>query len=69
VTDRDRAPQREFSAEAVGTLVWLWDSNCLDRRRYRVANRLRSVSSSDHFASLPEDLRERIRQIVSEAER
>lgn len=67
--DRDRAPERGFSAEAVGTLVWLWDSSGLDRRRYRIANRLRSVRSSDHFASLPEELRERIRQIVAEAER
>jgi hypothetical protein len=69
VTDRDRAAQRELSAEAVGTLVWLWDSGGLDRGRYRIASRLRSVQSSDQFASLPEDLRERVREIMAEAER
>lgn len=68
VTDRDRTTQQEFSAEAVGTLVWLWNSVGLDRRRYRIVNRLRSVRSSDQFASLPEDLRERVREIVAEAE-
>ena len=69
MTDRDRAPKREFSAEAVETLVWLWDSDGLDRRRYRIASRLRSVRTSDQFASLPEDLRERVRVIIAEAER
>ena len=68
MSDRSRTTQREFSAEAVETLVWLWDSVGLDRRRYRIANRLRSVGSSDQFASLPEDLRERVREIVAEAE-
>ena len=68
MTERERAPERELSAEAVETLVWLWDSVGLDRRRYRIANRLRSVSGSNHFASLPEDLRERVGEIVAEAE-
>lgn len=69
VTERERAPEREFSAEAVETLVWLWDSVGLDRRRYRIANRLRSVRGSDQFASLPDSLRERVREIVAETER
>ena len=69
MTDTDRAPERRTSAEAVETLVWLLDTNGVDRRRYRIVNRLRSVRDSDEFATLPEDLRERVRQIVAESER
>jgi hypothetical protein len=69
VNDRDGASERGFSAETVETLVWLWNSDGLDRRRYRIVNRLRSVRGSDEFSSLPEDLRERVREIVAEAER
>lgn len=58
-----------FSPEAVKTLVWLAESSGVDRRRYRVVNRLRSVRDSDEFATLPEDLRERVREIVAEADR
>jgi hypothetical protein len=68
VTDRDRAPERTTSAEAAETLVWLLDTG-VDHRRYRIVNRLRSVRDSDEFASLPEDLRERVHQIVAESER
>ena len=69
MTDTDRAPERRTSAEAVETLVWLLATNGVDRRRYRIVNRLRSVRDSDEFATLPEDLRERVRQIVAESER
>jgi hypothetical protein len=69
VTDTDRAPERRTSAEAVETLVWLLGTDGVDRRRYRIVNRLRSVRDSDEFATLPEDLRERVRQIVAESER
>ena len=68
MTDTDRPPERRFSAEAVETLVWLLETPALDRRRYRIVNRLRSVRDSDEFATLPEDLRERVRQIVAESE-
>jgi len=61
-------PKREFPTEAVQTLVWLAESDGIDRRRYRVVNRLRSVRDSDEFATLPEDLRERVREIVADAE-
>jgi len=61
-------PKREFSTEAVQTLVWLAESSGIDRRRYRIVNRLRSVRDSDEFAGLPEDLRERVREIVAVAE-
>jgi hypothetical protein len=56
------------SAEAVETLVWLLNADGLDRRRYRAVSRLRSVRDSDEFASLPEDLRERVREILAAAE-
>ena len=70
MSDADRAPERRISAEeAVETLVWLLDTEGLDRRRYRIVSRLRSVRDGDEFASLPEDLRERVRQIVAESER
>ena len=59
---------RKMSTEAVETLVWLLDMDGLDRRRYRMVNRLRSVRDSDEFTALPEDLRERVRQIVAESE-
>ena len=68
MTDTDRAPERRTSAEAVETLVWLLETPGVDRRRYRIVNRLRSVRDSDEFATLPEDLRERVRQIVAESE-
>jgi predicted RNase H-like nuclease len=68
MTDTGRTPGKSISAEQVETLVWLLDRG-VDRRRYRIVSRLRSVRDSDEFASLPEDLRERVRQIVAESER
>ena len=62
-----RTPEQEISAEAVETLVWLAESKSVDRRRYSIVNRLRAVRDSDHFATLPEDLRARVREIVAEA--
>lgn len=69
LTDMDKTPARTVSAEAVETLVWLLDTNGVDRRRYRIVNRLRSVRDSDEFATLPADLRGRVREIVAESER
>jgi hypothetical protein len=69
VTRTDETPTPRAPAEAVETLVWLLDTNGLDRRRYRIVNRLRSVRDSDEFATLPEDLRARVREIVAESER
>jgi hypothetical protein len=69
VTEKDREPGQRVSAEAVETLVWLVHTDGLDSRRFRVVNRLRSVRDSDEFASLPEDLRKRVREIVADADR
>jgi hypothetical protein len=60
-------PSRPISAEAVGTLVWLLDSSSVDRRRYAILNRLRAVRDSDQFESLPDALRDKVRQIIADA--
>ena len=57
------------SAEAAGTLVWLLGTEGVDRRRSSIVNRLRRLRDSDEFATLPEALRERVREIVDETER
>jgi len=68
MSDRERAgiPDGSAAAEAVGTLIWLVDTNGVDRRRYAIVNRLRAIRDSAEFATLPEDLRERVREIVAE---
>jgi hypothetical protein len=60
---------RPISTEAVGTLIWLLDTNNLDRRRYSVVNRLRAIRESDQFETLPEALRQRIREVLADSER
>ena len=60
---------RPISAEAVGTLVWLLDSSSVDRRRFKILNRLEAVRDSDEFDSLPDALRDKVRQILADAER
>jgi hypothetical protein len=62
-------PEKPLSTEAIGTLVWLLDSSGIDRSRYRVLNRLRAVRDSDQFESLPDALREKVRQIIADADR
>jgi hypothetical protein len=64
---REKTAERPVSAEAVGALVAFVDSRSLDRRHFRIVNRLRAVHDSDEFATLPEDLRERVREIVAGA--
>ena len=61
------APEQGISAEAVETLVWLAESRGVDRRRYRILNRLRAVRDGDQFATLPEDLRARVCEVLAEA--
>jgi hypothetical protein len=51
-------------------LLALLDSGALDHRRYMIVNRLRRLhDTDDDFASLPEDLRERIREVIADAPR
>lgn len=67
--ERTRRSERPVSAEAVGTLIWLLDEKTgLDRRRFSILSRLRAVSESDQFDSLPDALREKVRQIIADSE-
>lgn len=68
MSDGDRRNERPVPAETAETLVWLLDTDGLDRGRYGIVNRLRAIRESDEFATLPEDLRRRIREIVAGAE-
>ena len=67
--EKGETGKRPTSAEGAATLVWFLDSGGVDRRRYTIVNRLRRLRDSDEFATLPEDLRERIREIVANAAR
>ena len=67
LNEMDRSSEPRISTEAVETLLWLAESRGVDRRRHRIVNRLRSVRDSDGFATLPEDLRERVREVVADA--
>lgn len=55
--------------EGVGMVVALLDAGVLDRRRSIVLHRLRRLQDTEEFAMLPEDLRERVRAIVADADR
>jgi hypothetical protein len=57
------------AAEGAATLVWFLDTGGVDRQRFRIVNRLRRLHESDEFATLPDDLRQRIREILADAER
>jgi hypothetical protein len=50
-------------------LIALLDKGAFDHRRDTIVNRLRRLHDSDDFASLPEDLRERIREIIADTAR
>jgi hypothetical protein len=51
-------------------LVWLLDAaGAVDRRRFSIVYRLRSLRDSEEFADLPESLRQRVREIVDETQR
>jgi hypothetical protein len=69
VSEGERKREEAISAEAAGTLVWLLDNQGVDRRRYAIVNRLRRLHNSDEFATLPESLRQRVREIIAEADR
>jgi hypothetical protein len=69
VNGRDKTPDAPLSTEAVETLIWLASSSAVDRRAYTIMNRLRGVRDSDEFASLPEDLRQRVREVLADRTR
>lgn len=57
--EHKRRAKGPVSPEAVGTLIWLLDSDSVDRRRFSILNRLMTVRDSDEFQSLPDALREK----------
>ncbi|HET7353632.1 MAG TPA: hypothetical protein VFJ11_06245 [Gaiellaceae bacterium] len=65
----EKRGEGSISAEAAGTLVWLLDNQGVDRRRYAIVNRLRRLRDSEEFATLPESLRQRVREIIDETDR
>jgi hypothetical protein len=64
--ERTRQP---VSPEGVATLIAFLDTGAFDRRRYTILSRLRALHDSDQFAALPDDLRQRIREIVADTSR
>ena len=71
VGEREPAERRArpFLAEGAGMLIALLDGGVLEPRRKMIVNRLRRLrDTDDDFAALPEDLRDRIREIIAEAE-
>ena len=62
------AADRPSAAEGAATLVWFLETGAVDSRRYVMVNRLRRLRDGDEFATLPEDLRARIRAVIAEAE-
>jgi hypothetical protein len=54
---------------AVGALVASFDTGAFVSRRHVVIGRLRQIRDSDQFDSLPDDLQQRVREIVAESER
>ncbi len=69
LNDSNRTPGPGTSAEAVETLVWLAESRGIDRRRCRIENPLLRLHDSDEFSTLPDDLRQRIREILADTAR
>ena len=69
MSEGERKHEGSISAEAAGTLVWLLDNRGVDRRRYAIVNRLRRLRDSEEFATLPEALRERVRELIDETDR
>ena len=61
--------ERPISAGAVGALVAFLDTSGFDRRRFKAVNRLRALRDSEQFETLPEELRQRVREIVAETDR
>jgi hypothetical protein len=59
---------RPVSPEAAGSLVAFLETGALRSRRLTVISRLRVLRDSEEFASLPDDLRDKIRELL-EAER
>ena len=62
------ASPKHVSAEAAGSLIRFLETGALRSRRHIAVSRLRSLRDSEEFPSLPDDLQQKIRDVV-DAER
>ena len=62
------ASPKHVSAEAAGSLIAFLETGALRSRRHVVMSRLRSLRDSEEFPSLPDDLQQKIRDVI-DAER
>jgi len=62
------ASPRHVSAEAAGSLIAFLETGAIRSRRHVVMSRLRSLRDSEEFPNLPDDLQQKIRDVV-DAER
>lgn len=60
---------KQLYPAAVGALIASFDTGAFISRRHVVLTRLREIRDSDQFGSLPDDLQQRVREIVAESER
>jgi hypothetical protein len=58
------ASPKHVSAEAAGSLIAFLETGGLRSRRHVVISRLRSLCDSEEFPSLPDDLQQKIREVV-----
>ena len=63
--NRGQAAGSAISAEGVGMLVAFLDSQRIENRRQHALHRLAELRSSDAFRELPEDLRQRISELIA----
>ena len=62
------ASPKHVSAEAAGSLIAFLETGAIRSRRHVVMSRLRSLRDSEEFPNLPDDLQQKIRDVV-DAER
>jgi hypothetical protein len=58
------ASPKLVSPEAAGTLIRFLETGALRSRRHAAMSRLRSLRDSEEFPSLPDDLQQKIREVV-----
>jgi hypothetical protein len=59
------APAKTYSAAAAGALVAYYTTGALLSRRQTVLGRLRQLRDSEEFEQFPDDLQQRIREIIN----
>jgi hypothetical protein len=64
--DGQKPEASAVSAEGIGMLVAFLDTRRIEHRRPEALHRLAVLRRSDAFDELPEDLRQRIRELVGE---